>query len=131
MQYKEVPEQDTLNAAVETWGKGSDAEPGEHRAQMHERAASMYNQVGGAMPNFESCFNFWLELWCMHDSPDVCLPLQIWGTANASLADKIMTKDVKIYNVLFASKKSGIDTFKSMIDGIFKVRFVCDKYADK
>lgn len=48
---------------------------------------------------------------------------EIWKTGNASIADKILDKDVKDYNLMFGGEpKVGADSFKSMIDGVFKVK---------
>ena len=47
---------------------------------------------------------------------------EIWKTGNSSIADKILDKDVKDYNLMFGGEpKVGADSFKSMIDGVFKV----------
>lgn len=47
---------------------------------------------------------------------------EIWKTGDASIADKIMDKDVKDYNLMFGGEpKEGAEQFKSMITGVFKV----------
>lgn len=47
---------------------------------------------------------------------------EIWKTGDSSIADKILDKDVKDYNLMFGGEpKVGSDSFKSMIDGVFKV----------
>ena len=38
-----------------------------------------------------------------------------------SHADKIMDKGVDLYNVVYGGCKKGVDEFKSMVTGIFKV----------
>ena len=47
---------------------------------------------------------------------------EIWKTGDASIADKILDKDVKDYNLMFGGEpKVGSEAFKSMINGVFKV----------
>lgn len=47
---------------------------------------------------------------------------EIWKTGDASIADKIMDKDVKDYNLMFGGEpKEGAEQFKSMITGVFKI----------
>ena len=50
---------------------------------------------------------------------------EIWKTGNVSIADKILDKEVKDHNLMFGGEpKVGADSFKSMIEGVFKVRRV-------
>ncbi|EIE22002.1 hypothetical protein COCSUDRAFT_56439 [Coccomyxa subellipsoidea C-169] len=44
----------------------------------------------------------------------------IWATGDVSLADKIFAKDVSLYSLIYGGEKEGLDTFKSMVSGIFK-----------
>ena len=47
---------------------------------------------------------------------------EIWKTGDAAIADKILDKGVKDYNLIFGGEpKVGADSFKSMIKGVFKV----------
>lgn len=47
---------------------------------------------------------------------------EIWKNGDASIADKILDKDVKDYNLMFGGEpKVGSDAFKSMINGVIKV----------
>lgn len=48
----------------------------------------------------------------------------IWSTGDASIADKVLAKDVKDVNMMFGGQKEGADTFKSMITGVFKVSWL-------
>lgn len=45
----------------------------------------------------------------------------IWRTGDAEVADKVLDKDVKDVNMMFGGEKDGVDSFKSMITGVFKV----------
>ncbi len=48
---------------------------------------------------------------------------EIWKTGDASIADKILDKDVIDYNLMFGGEpKTGAEQFKKMITGVFKVR---------
>lgn len=50
---------------------------------------------------------------------------EIWKTGDASIADKILDKDVTDYNLMFGGEpKTGAEEFKKMITGVFKVRAV-------
>lgn len=44
----------------------------------------------------------------------------IWATGDVSLADKIFAKDVSLNNAVYGGAQTGIDSFKSMVSGIFK-----------
>jgi len=44
----------------------------------------------------------------------------IWGTGDVSLADTIFAKDVQLNNVVYGGAKEGVESFKSMVSGIFK-----------
>jgi len=51
---------------------------------------------------------------------------EIWKTGDASIADKILDKNVKDYNLMFGGEpKVGAEQFKSMINGVFKVCCSC------
>lgn len=45
----------------------------------------------------------------------------IWSTGDASIADKVLDKDVKDVNMMFGGQREGAESFKSMITGVFKV----------
>lgn len=47
--------------------------------------------------------------------------MQIWATGDVSNADQIMDKNVDLYNVVYGGCKKGVEDFKSMVTGIFKV----------
>jgi len=44
----------------------------------------------------------------------------IWATGDVSQADKIFAKDVSTYNLIYGGEKEGLESFKSMVSGIFK-----------
>ena len=55
---------------------------------------------------------------------------EIWKTGDASIADRILDKDVKDYNLMFGGEpRVGADHFKSMITGVFKVTCLNPKYS--
>lgn len=47
--------------------------------------------------------------------------MQIWATGDPSKADEIFAKDAHLYNLIYGSKQVGVDAFKKMIHGVFKV----------
>ena len=50
---------------------------------------------------------------------------EIWKSGDASIADKILDKDVTDYNLMFGGEpKTGAEEFKKMITGVFKVHAV-------
>lgn len=47
---------------------------------------------------------------------------EIWKSGDASIADKILDKEVTDYNLMFGGEpKEGAEQFKNMITGVFKV----------
>jgi len=45
---------------------------------------------------------------------------QIWRTGDASKADEIFSNNPNLYNLIYGSKQKGVDSFKSMINNVFK-----------
>ncbi|DBB18222.1 TPA: hypothetical protein ACH3X3_003189 [Trebouxia sp. C0006] len=47
---------------------------------------------------------------------------EVWKSGDASIADKILDKDVTDYNLMFGGEpKTGAEEFKKMITGVFKI----------